>query len=331
MFLMRFLPDTTSFPERYGRVVSTNWKKCVIIGKLQRRLFRMKSNFRIPGLLLTGIILLTACTPAAVPTQTSQPTVDVNPIYTAAAQTIEVESTHQAALIPTATATPTLEPTATALPTSTATATEVAMTIDTLSASLEGTPTLWIPSSGDSHPTITARLNTNCRQGPDQSFDVVGALKVGESSDVIGVVQGGGWWYILNPAKEDPKYCWVWSGSTDVSGSTDALPIMPKTTAGMPRIGVTISVSPTSSSTCPQTISVSGTITTDTAGYVYYSFIDNLGNTLKSGSMYFADDGSQSVSFNKKYSSSYNGWILMRVTSPVGKRSGHGEINIACP
>ena len=289
----------------------------------------MKSYARILSSLLTGVILLSACTPAATSIPTSAATFDVNPIYTAAAATIAVESTRNAALIPTATATATLEPSATA------TATLEPSPVDlTASGAMEITPTLWIPSSGDTRPTITANLDTNCRQGPDATFDIVGGLRVGDTSEVYGMLSNASWWYIKNPDKESPKYCWVWGSTTEVTGSTNSVPVMavpPTPYKSLPDVSVNISVDPGSSSTCPQVVTVTGTITTSAEGTFSYQIYDDEGNIYKNSTMTFKDDGSDSISFSKTFKSDYSGWFMMKVTNPVTQKSNKGTISIDCP
>lgn len=283
----------------------------------------MKSNIRIFSLWMALSFALAACAPAPATTQPEQPTVDVNPIYTAAAKTIEVESTRKAALIPTATATAT----STAAPTATATAVVDAAT------SANPTPTIWIPMSGSDHPSISSTYDTNCRQGPDESFDVVGGLRVGDTSKVNGMLADRSWWYIQNPGKEDPAYCWVWGGTTTVSGSTDAVPEMPVPATpykSLPTISLGLSISPSSASSCPTTVTFTGTIKTSAEGNFSYQIYDDEGNILKSGVMSFKDDGTDSVSFTKKYSSTYKGWIQMKVSNPVSQKSGKVSIAIDC-
>jgi hypothetical protein len=289
---------------------------------------RMKSTARILSLLMTGIFLITACTPAATTTPAPASTVDVNPIYTAAAQTIEVESTRKAALIPTSTETPI----PTEAPTATATATQEVLATSA-SENLGPTPTLWIPVSGDSNPTIQATYDTNCRQGPDPSFDLVGSLRVGDTSEVYGMVPNGSWWYIKNPGKDSPKYCWVWGGSTTVSGSTAAVPEIafpPTPYHSLPTVSLGMSADPATSTTCPVLVTFTATIKTSAEGNFSYVIFDDEGNTLKSGTMVFKDDGSDSISFTKTYKSSYTGWVQMKVTNPVTKKSGHATINFNC-
>jgi hypothetical protein len=289
---------------------------------------RMKSNARILSILLAVVVILAACTPtAAAPTQQENPTVDVNPIYTAAAKTIEVESTRKAALIPTNTDTP--APTEAPTSTPTETLPPTVMPVGTQ----EATPTMWIPVSGDTTPSISAIYDTNCRQGPDESFEVVGGLRIDETSKVIGMLPYGSWWYIENPGKTDPKYCWVWGETTKVEGSTDAVPEMsaPATPYhSLPKITVGISVDPSSSTTCPTTITITGTIKTSAEGNFAYQIYDDEGYVLDSGVISFKDDGTNSVSVTEKFKDSYQGWVQMKVTSPVGQKSGKATIDIDC-
>ena len=233
----------------------------------------MKSSVRILSILLAVVFLFTACTPAAVPTQKIEPTFDVNPIYTAAAATIAVESTRNAALIPTATETvapteaPTATPTETLLP---------SKPVNTADPSLGPTPTLWIPVSGDSHPSITAIYDTNCRRGPDENFEIVGAIRVGDTSEVYGMLPYGAWWYIKNPGKDTPKYCWVWGETTKVEGSTDSVQEIsapPTPYISKPKVSLSISVDPSTSSSCPEKVTITGTIKTSAEGDFSYQFI----------------------------------------------------------
>jgi hypothetical protein len=292
---------------------------------IMKEVSRMKSNARILSILLAAVVLLAACTPAAAPTQQANPTVDVNPIYTAAAKTIEVESTRKAALIPTNTPEPT------EVPTETPTAT-LEPTLPP-SGTVYPTPTMWIPVSGDTHPSISAIYDTNCRQGPDENFDVVGGLRVGETSKVIGMLPYGAWWYIENPGKTDPKYCWVWGETTKVEGATDSVPEMsaPATPyVHLPKITVSMSADPATSTTCPVKVTFTGTIKTSAEGNFTYSIYDDEGTVFDSGLITFKDDGSDSVSVTKTFKETYSGWVQMKVTNPVGQKSNKAYIEINC-
>lgn len=291
----------------------------------------MKSITRNLSILLAFSFLLAACAPAAVPTQKVEPTFDVNPIYTAAAATIAVESTRNAALIPTATATvePTEAPTAT--PTETAAPTLPAATID---PDLGPTPTLWIPVSGDSHPSISAIYDTNCRQGPDENFAVVGAIRVGDTSEVYGMLPYGAWWYIKNPGKDTPKYCWVWGETTKVEGSTDSVPEIsapPTPYKSKPKVSLGISVSPSSATTCPVRLHITATIKTSGEGDYSYQIYNDEGKVYKTGVISFKDDGTQTISLTRSFDDDYTGWIQFKVTNPVGVKSGKASFTVDCP
>ena len=72
-----------------------------------------------------------------------------------------------------------IPPTETVTPTITLTATETL------------TPTL-------SNPQAQVDVNTNCRRGPGELYDIVGALVVGQIGDVVGRYQAGDYWVIEN-------------------------------------------------------------------------------------------------------------------------------------
>lgn len=282
-----------------------------------------KKMVRISYLLM--LLILAACTPAALPaTIPAQPTVDVNPIYTAAVQTYEAESTRKASLLPTATEVilPTAEP---------ATATPETMAVATTPTVEQ---TLWIPPSGSTYPTITAEIDTNCRLGPDKVYEVVGALRVGDISKVHGKPLQGGWWYIENVSNADPKYCWVWAETTAVTGDTSLLPFitppLPPAQSN-PQLTLAISALPATSVVCPSTLTVTATITTDRETTLSYQIVDQSGAVLKSGTMVFADDGSQTVSFSGTYNADASGWVQLRVTSPVTGHSTKAAWSVDCP
>ncbi len=274
------------------------------------------------------VVLLAACVPAAVPTDPTLalPTIDLNPVYTAAVQTYEVESTRKAALIPTATETPL--PTATLEP---PTATPGTIPADVTPMD---TPTLWIPVSGSSYPTIGAIYDTNCRTGPDKVFEVVGALRVGETADVYGRLRGGGWWLIKNITHDDPRYCWVWAESTKVTGSTDMVPYIaapPTPVVSRPKVTAGISVAPSTSVVCPTTFVFTGTVTSDKAATINYSFVMHNGEVRKSGTLEFLDDGTQTVTLSEVFNGDISGWVQLKIESPVTTKSGKAEFSLACP
>jgi hypothetical protein len=275
------------------------------------------------------VLMLAACVPGAAPKVSPQPqsTIDINPIYTAAVQTYEVESTRKANLMPTATEL--VLPTATLEP---ATNTPIATIAN---GTPVNTPTLWIPASGSTYPTITAKLDTNCRLGPDTAFDVVGALRVGETSEVYGKLKGGGWWLIKNITHpDDPKLCWVWAETTTVTGNTEMVPdILPPQTPSEVNaiVNVTLGVVPATSLVCPTTFVFTGSVTTDRAVTLTYQFLMNNGEVRQSGRLFFTDDGTQTVTLSEKFNADITGWVQLVITDPRKHHSSKVDFSLNCP
>lgn len=285
----------------------------------------MKTMIRRIVYAITLVLVLASCTPAPVQVETpsSQPTFDVDTLKTAAVQTYIVESTKRANLIPTATEV--ILPTNTPEP---ATSTPTTAPID-ISALV--TPTTWIPASGSEFPTITAILDTNCRVGPDKAFEVVGALRVDDISEVHGKLKGGGWWYIKNISNELPKYCWVWAESTKVTGDTSSVPYVSAPVAHPPKLTVSISVLPDVSVVCPTTFVFTGTVHTDRATTLVYQFKNQDGKLLKSGSIVFTDDGTKIITLTKTYSDELSGSMRFEITSPIVVKSAAAAFSMDCP
>jgi hypothetical protein len=163
----------------------------------------------IAGCYLPGAEMISAPTQAPV---------NANAIYTAAAQTLVAQLTINAppllAATSTAPGTPVLVPESTNLPTFTP-------IIFTSTATATATPPY---TSTPEYPVITANIDTNCRSGPGPEYKVLGYLLVGQTSRVFGRNSSGTWWNIENPSKPGST-CWVWGGSTTISGSTVFIPV----------------------------------------------------------------------------------------------------------
>lgn len=90
------------------------------------------------------------------------------------------------------------------------------------------TPTMTLtplPPETPSTPYISVSVDTNCRTGPGQVYDYVGALLVGEEAEVVGRESTGRFWYIRNPDNVT-SYCWVWDQYATIRGDTSMLPIL---------------------------------------------------------------------------------------------------------
>ncbi|HSM70610.1 MAG TPA: SH3 domain-containing protein [Anaerolineales bacterium] len=73
-------------------------------------------------------------------------------------------------------------------------------------------------------PQISVSVPTNCRVGPGKVYDRVGALLVGETTEIVGRNPVGNYWYVRNP---DPgqEFCWLWGEYATLVGNTQTLPI----------------------------------------------------------------------------------------------------------
>jgi len=118
--------------------------------------------------------------------------------------------------IPTWTNTPTWTPTWT--PTSTPLPTDTPKKVKSKVIVVTAT------TGGGGRPKIYATINSNCRDGPSKYYRRLGYLLVGEVSEVYGRDRSGYWWYIREPRRGFK--CWVWSGSTQVQGNTNKVPII---------------------------------------------------------------------------------------------------------
>jgi hypothetical protein len=73
-------------------------------------------------------------------------------------------------------------------------------------------------------PLISVSVNTNCRTGPGKAYDMVGALAVGQTAEILGRDGIGQYWLIRDP-KNPTNICWLWGYYATVSGDTSRLPV----------------------------------------------------------------------------------------------------------
>jgi uncharacterized protein YraI len=74
-------------------------------------------------------------------------------------------------------------------------------------------------------PMASVSVNTNCRSGPGLQFDLIGALNIGQTAEVVGKYQNGAYWIIKTPGSSGN--CWLWGNYATVSGNTSNLPEYP--------------------------------------------------------------------------------------------------------
>ncbi|HEX2979099.1 MAG TPA: hypothetical protein VHO48_02435 [Anaerolineaceae bacterium] len=124
---------------------------------------------------------------------------------------------------PTALPEPTQTATVPPSPTATATVT-VATTAAPVEISTAALPTETPqPSATAAELLVRARMDTNCREGPGPSYEIVGSLRAGDTAALVGRSSPSGWWYIENPSFQG-FYCWVWGYTTEAQGDTGSLP-----------------------------------------------------------------------------------------------------------
>jgi hypothetical protein len=99
---------------------------------------------------------------------------------------------------------------------------------------LPGTPTLQRAaatpdaSARPNHWTAVVLQADLCYEGPGADFEVVSALRSGDSVEVLGLGEGRGYFVVRNPIYYDP--CWVRVTALDFPGAIDSLRIFPAPT-----------------------------------------------------------------------------------------------------
>lgn len=153
----------------------------------------MTAKFIIPLLIIA--LFLTACGMLAQAPAAVEPTaISMEAINTMVAQTLNAQQVQ----VP-----PTLEP--------------VPPTVE------PATPTI-TPTATPSKPLIVATINTNCREGADPVWEVVGAFKQDTEAEVIGMWLNGAWYLIQNPTNPSLGKCWVWGDSVTRKGDWSRVP-----------------------------------------------------------------------------------------------------------
>ncbi len=129
------------------------------------------------------------------------------------------------------------------------------------------TPTLTMTFT-PSVPMISVSVDTNCRTGPGRVYDLVGALTVGKSAEVIARDPTGNYWYIRNP--NDPtSFCWVWGQYATVSGNIAGLPVYTPPPTPTPTPDFTVSFA--STERCTLVVALEFTVK-NTGGLTWQSY-----------------------------------------------------------
>ncbi len=104
-------------------------------------------------------------------------------------------------------------------------------------ATLTDTPLPTSTSTSSSNiVTLTVTLDTNCRTGPGQPFDWLGAVLVGETTEAVGRLSDSSFYYTKN-LDQPGGFCWLWAYYvTILTGDPMLLPVFtpPPTPTPMP-------------------------------------------------------------------------------------------------
>jgi len=72
-------------------------------------------------------------------------------------------------------------------------------------------------------PMVSVSKETNCRVGPDTSFQRLGGLLPGVMADVVALDTSGQYYYIRNP-QDTQNFCWLWGYYATLVGDGSNLP-----------------------------------------------------------------------------------------------------------
>lgn len=110
-------------------------------------------------------------------------------------------------------------------------------------ATPEFTPTTG-PTSTPSVPQVTVSQNTNCRVGPGIVYDLIDAVVIGQTAEVVGKNSGVPNYWVVKRLNGSGT-CWLWGQYATVSGNTANLPEYPVPPTPTPSPTPTFTPTPT--------------------------------------------------------------------------------------
>lgn len=278
----------------------------------------------IPLVALVAFVSL-SCNLFALGAATSVPATSVVSVDTAVAQTIAAQNAGNPVNVDTAVAqtvaaqnganpVTVAQATATSLPTATTIPTDTVVPTETVTATPSG-------------PMIHSTTDTNCRSGPGPGYEAVSFLLVSAGSvPLLGKYDSGGWWYIQDP-RNSGSACWVWNQTTVAEGNVATLPIK----AAPPSIKIkTDKTSYNGSCAVAQTITVTGSISSETSASVQFHFETSTGLTSPTYTANIPAGNSFSKSYAFSFTSSSSGTIQAVMTLPVNFNSNAISYDITC-
>jgi hypothetical protein len=82
------------------------------------------------------------------------------------------------------------------------------------------------PTPTSSSSSLNVKKDDLCYEGPGPAYEVVSAVKIGQTLALLGLGEGGGYFVVVNPIYEDP--CWLPIDSAEFNGDPDSLRIIPR-------------------------------------------------------------------------------------------------------
>ena len=100
------------------------------------------------------------------------------------------------------------------------------------------------PTSTPTVPQVTVSQNTNCRVGPGVVYDLIDAVLIGQTAEVVGKNSGVPNYWVVKRLNGSGT-CWLWGQYATVSGNTANLPEYPVPPTPTPSPTPTFTPTPT--------------------------------------------------------------------------------------
>src|SRR5512141_3176944 len=165
---------------------------------MKKKNYRNNKGVMLFSLILLGILVLSACAPAAAPTAAPAPTQDVAAVQTQSAQTVVADLTAGAPTVTPPAPGPTTHP---------------------------NIPVAILPTPAAGEPAATALYNASIYSGPGTNYVLYATLLGGANAKVVGKSEDGLWWAISIPIAPTGAG-WVDAGYVTVSNA-DNVQVLP--------------------------------------------------------------------------------------------------------
>ncbi len=172
-------------------------------------------------------------------------------------------------------------------------------------------------------PTLTLAFvspkeqRLNCRFGPGTAYAIIGALEVGQSTQIAGKNADGTWWNVHDPGNPG-AFCWVSAELTDTTGNLSGLPVMSPPTVSVSKIEMTVDP-PHRSVTCnafPQTFYITARITVNGPTIVLWRWEVSTGEVSADSTITFTESGTQVLEYYYQTLSANDYAVRMHILSP---------------